>query len=81
MDLNPDKKYYAYEFWDNRLTGEFKGSDSLQLDLRPGEAKMLSIREKAEYPQLLSTDRHVMQGLVETRVTRWDPLKIRLIRF
>jgi hypothetical protein len=78
IDLNPDKKYYAYEFWDNRLAGEFAGSDSLRLQLRPGEAKMLSIREKAEFPQLLSTDRHLMQGLIETRDIRWNPATLEL---
>jgi len=78
MDLATDKKYYAYEFWDDRLAGEFKGSDSLRLDLRPGEAKMISIREKTDYPQLLSTDRHLMQGLVETRDILWNPETSRL---
>jgi len=73
MDLAHDKKYYAFEFWDHRLTGEFKGSDSLRLELRPGEAKMLSIRKKVEYPQLLSTDRHIMQGLIETLDIIWNP--------
>lgn len=78
IDLKPDKKYYAYEFWDNKLAGEFFGSDSLKFDLRPGEAKMLSIREKTDYPQLLSTDRHIMQGLIETRDMHWDPATLQL---
>lgn len=73
MDLNADKKYLAYEFWDKRMAGEFMGSDSLMINLRPGEAKMISIREKTDHPQLLSTDRHVMQGLIETRDLKWNP--------
>lgn len=73
MDLNPVKNYYAFEFWEDKLNGEFMGSGSLRLDLRPGEAKMLSVREKVEYPQLLSTDRHLMQGMIETRDIKWNP--------
>jgi hypothetical protein len=73
LDLKADKKYYAYEFWDNKLAGEFIGSDSLRLNLRPGEAKILSIREKVDYPQLLSTDRHLMQGMIETKDLHWNP--------
>jgi hypothetical protein len=73
MDLDQDSKYYAYEFWDNSLAGEFTGSGELRLELRPGEAKMLSIREKSAFPQLLSTDRHIMQGLIETRDLKWNP--------
>ncbi len=72
LDLNPDKQYYAYEFWDNQLMNSFAGSDSLTVKLRAGEAKMISIREKTTHPQLLSTDRHLMQGMVETRDLKWN---------
>jgi len=75
-DLKRDRNYYAYEFWDNRLMGEFRGGDSLSLALRPGEAKMISIREKQEFPQLVSTNRHIMQGLIETRKISWDPERL-----
>ncbi|MFH0760629.1 MAG: hypothetical protein V2A67_03905 [Bacteroidota bacterium] len=73
--LDPDQTYYAYEFWDDHLSAEFSGTETLTIDLRPGEAKMLSIREKNTYPQLLSTDRHLMQGMIETRGITWDPEK------
>jgi hypothetical protein len=78
LNLDGEKSYYAYEFWDSRLAGKFRGTDSLRITLRPGEAKMLSIREVAEYPQLLSTDRHVMQGLVETKDLKWNPQTLQL---
>ena len=76
--LDPAREYYAYEFWDDKLAGRFRGSDSLKLDFRPGEAKVLSIRKIENYPQLLSTDRHLMQGLVETRNMKWDAVKSEL---
>jgi hypothetical protein len=78
IDLDGEKNYYAYDFWDDRLAGEFKGSDSLQVNLRPGEAKMLSIRAVVDFPQLLSTDRHLMQGMIETKDLRWDPQTLQL---
>ncbi len=78
FDLDPDKRYYAYEFWDDSLVGEFSGRDSIRIDLRPGEAKMISIREKSDVPQMLSTDRHIMQGMIETRNIRWDAGKMLL---
>jgi hypothetical protein len=81
MDLDPSKTYYIYEFWDDKLVGEFPGTGSIPLELRPGEAKMLSVREKADHPQLLSTDRHLMQGLEETRDIRWDEEKMALTAF
>jgi hypothetical protein len=73
MDLKADRKYYAYEFWENKFAGEFPGNGSLHLEFRPGEAKMLSIREVVDHPQLISTDRHLMQGLIETRDIQWNP--------
>jgi hypothetical protein len=78
INLDPDQDYYAWEFWDNRSAGEFSGSDSLRIELRPGEAKMISIRAKEDFPQLLSSDRHIMQGLVETRDLMWNPQTLEL---
>ena len=78
LDLKADKKYCAWEFWDNKLAGEFLGSELLKLDLRPGEAKMISIREKTDTPQLISTDRHIMQGLMETMSLKWNPETLEL---
>jgi hypothetical protein len=76
FSIDEKKTYYAYEFWDDRLAGEFAGSEPLKIKLRPGEAKMISIREKSGVPQLLSTDRHIMQGLIETGDLNWDAEKL-----
>jgi len=73
--LDKDSRYYAYEFWDDRMIAEFTGGDPLKISLRPGEAKMISLRKISEVPQLLSTDRHIMQGLTETGDLKWDPEK------
>ncbi|MFO7616734.1 MAG: hypothetical protein R6V75_05740, partial [Bacteroidales bacterium] len=72
LELDPGIQYYVYEFWDDRLLGIFSGADTVPLQFRAGEAKMLSLRVKADHPQLLSTDRHLMQGMEETRDWRWD---------
>lgn len=40
--------------------------------MRPGEARMLSVREALPYPQIISTDRHLMQGLIELRNIHWS---------
>lgn len=37
----------------------------LQQVLRPGEARMLSIRAVADNPQVVSCNRHIMQGYLE----------------
>jgi hypothetical protein len=88
--LDPRHEYYVYDFWNDCFVGKFKGSDTLRQVLRPGEARMLSIRKVEKHPQVLSTNRHIMQGYYELSDVKWsghrltgkakvvagDPLKI-----
>ena len=73
LGLDHGQRYYVYDFWNNRLAGVFKGSDRLEQDLRPSEARMMSVHRVESHPQFLSTDRHVMQGYVDfVRAPVWD---------
>lgn len=65
LGLNQQNKYYVYDFWNNNLIGIFNGTDSLTQTLRKGEARMMSVHQKKNHPQVLSTDRHLMQGYIE----------------
>ena len=44
----------------------------LKQTLRPGEARMLSIRKVQKAPQVLSTNRHIMQGYYELSDVKWN---------
>ena len=72
MGLINEKDYYIFDFWNNALIGEFKGNAIIKQTLRKGEARMMSVREKENYPQVLSTDRHLMQGYVELSEIKWQ---------
>jgi hypothetical protein len=72
LGLDPAKKYYVYDFWNDRLVGVYPGSARLEQDLRPGEARMMSIHETEANPQFISTSRHVMQGFVDMVRCEWD---------
>lgn len=72
VELDKQKEYHIYDFWNKTYTGEYKGNDNLVQIIRPGEARMLSIRESLPYPQIISTDRHLMQGLTELRNIHWS---------
>ena len=65
LELNPDKNYYLYDFWNDRFIGKYRGSDILIQDLRRGETRMISIHSEEKNPQFISTNRHIMQGLVD----------------
>jgi len=65
LGLDPTKTYYVYDFWNDCLAAKLRGSDVLVQDLRPGEARMLSVHEAKAVPQFIATDRHVMQGALD----------------
>lgn len=71
IGLASGKSYYAYDFWNDCFLGKFQGSQWLTQTLRPGEARMISIREVSDYPQVLSTNRHLMQGYLELKNVEW----------
>lgn len=68
--LNPEKTYLAYDFWLERFLGEFSGH--VAVDVLPGHATVLALHEKQEVPQVIATDRHVLQGAVELEDVTWD---------
>ncbi len=72
MGLNNSGSYYVYDFWNNQFIGILKGDAVLTQNLRKGEARMMSVRLKENHPQVLSTDRHLMQGYVELSDVRWN---------
>jgi hypothetical protein len=73
MGLTQDKEYLLYDFWNDKYVGRFYGSDMLIQELRPGETRMISVHAVTGYPQFISTNRHIMQGLVDmTEKPLWD---------
>ncbi len=70
--MNPDKKYYIYDFWNNHLVGILSGKDQLSFPLEGQQALVYSVHEVEEHPQFISTNRHIMQGLMELSKVRWN---------
>lgn len=70
--LNPDKEYYIYDFWNDQLIGKFSGNSRFEQKLRKGEARQMAVREVENNPQVLSTDRHLMQGYLELSNVVWN---------
>jgi hypothetical protein len=72
LGLDPAHEYHAFDFWNHRHIGKFKGDSRLEQTLRPGEARMISIRRAIDHPQVLSTNRHVMQGYLDLLREAWN---------
>ncbi|KPL09405.1 MAG: hypothetical protein AMS26_22910 [Bacteroides sp. SM23_62] len=72
LGLDVNKTYYVFDFWNNHFIGKVDGASRLEQQLRPGEARMMSVRECMDHPQVLSTNRHVMQGYLDVVSVEWD---------
>ena len=72
LGLDPVAEYHVYDFWNDTFVGTVKGSGVLTQNLRPGEARMLSVRKVLRNPQVLSTNRHLMQGYYELSDVKWE---------
>lgn len=75
MQLDTTKSYYVYDFWNNEFIGKFKGTQALCQTLRPGEARMMSVHTATAIPQVISTNRHVMQGYLDLKDVKWNERK------
>ncbi|NNM30071.1 MAG: hypothetical protein HKO57_11150 [Akkermansiaceae bacterium] len=73
IGLDPNGHYHAYEFWSDSYLGRLPGTARLGRELEPGHCAMISVRKAEAHPQVLSTNRHVLQGWVELEDVRWDP--------
>jgi hypothetical protein len=72
IGLDPAASYYAYEFWSDSLVGKFSGTEKIEKLLGPTHCAMLSIRKVQPNPQVLSTNRHALQGWVDLANITWD---------
>jgi hypothetical protein len=68
--LNPNKIYIAFDFWKKQFIGEI--SNEIKTTIAPGSVNLFSLHEKTGRPQFISTDRHVVQGGIETDNVSWN---------
>jgi len=73
IGLDPKYAYHAYEFWTDTYLGKLKGTDRLERNLKPGHCAMISVRRALNRPQVISTDRHLLQGWVDLNEVTWNP--------
>lgn len=72
MELDPQRQYYVYDFWNNNLIGLIDGNKEFVQELRAGEARMMAIHAKENNPQFIATTRHIMQGYIDLKDVKWN---------
>lgn len=64
-------RYVGFDFWENAFVAPFSGS--CEFAVRPGSCRVIALQAALDRPQLVSTSRHITQGLVDVTDLKWDP--------
>ncbi len=70
LGLSPNKSYEVYDFWADEYLGIVE--DSIHYTLKPATCQVLSVKEVQNYPSVISTSRHITQGLIDITSEEWN---------
>ncbi len=74
LGLDAASAYYLYDFWNDKFLGKTEGNKNMEQLVSAGEARMISVHKVENFPQWISTNRHIMQGYVDLiKKPMWDP--------
>lgn len=70
IGLDDHAEYIAYEYWSNSLLGPFK--DRIKTAVDKQACQVLSVCKLTGEPFVLSTSRHITQGLMDVVEEKWN---------
>jgi len=68
--LASTKTYFAFDFWANKPAGSF--SDKFAFNVPGQSCRVIAVRAAEGHPVLVSTSRHVTQGIVDVNDEQWS---------
>lgn len=68
--------YVGFEYWTNQFVPRFK--QSLSVKIPPSTCRVLATRPAVDHPQVISTSRHITQGVVDLVSECWDEKELML---
>jgi Melibiase/Alpha galactosidase C-terminal beta sandwich domain len=71
LGIAPAREYAIYDFWAKRLLPPAKAE--LSLTVPPEACRVLAVRPMLPHPFVISTSRHVSQGILELTGESWHP--------
>lgn len=74
LGLVAGKRYHAFDFWANERLPDFTGTFQAQVPLQ--SCRIIAVRADEGHPVLLSTSRHVTQGIVDVTDEKWTGNKL-----
>jgi hypothetical protein len=70
MGLPTAERYVGFDYWADEFVAPFAGT--LEADLPPASCRILAVRPASGRPQVVSTSRHITQGIVDLLEETWD---------
>ena len=68
--LDGSATYHAFDFWSQQALPDFKGS--FAFDVPAESCRVIALRKAEGHPVLVSTSRHVTQGMVDVTEEQWN---------
>lgn len=70
VGLDTNSSYVGFNFWSNSIIPNISGS--LQMTVPSGSCEIIAVRPQSGVPEVISTSRHVSQGIVSMVAEKWD---------
>jgi hypothetical protein len=70
IGLSSDSQWVGFDYWANAFVPPFQGR--LRISLPKESCRILAVRPLLDRPFLVSTSRHVTQGMIDVREEKWD---------
>jgi hypothetical protein len=70
LGLSDSTEYVGFDYWADSFVAPFQGT--LTRSFPPASCQILAVRPVAAQPQLISTSRHITQGIIDVLEERWD---------
>ena len=69
LGLDPAVTYHAYDYWADTLLPDVKGG--VKETVAPMACRVIALRPVRNHPSVISTSRHVTQGMVDVVSEKW----------
>lgn len=76
LDLEPSQTYVGFDYWNNKFLPPFTGQ--IESTLKPLSCRDLAIYTAKDHPQVVSTSRHITQGVIDIERETWDKGRLNL---
>jgi hypothetical protein len=70
LGLAPGGKYVGFDFWADKLLPPINGT--LRSSVARQSCQIISMKAVSDHPQVISTSRHITQGMVDLLSENWD---------